>query len=69
MPASAQWRTTTGDTQGSTGAATNRQHPADDRGDAGMARVSIADGDVQVLHGDTGDRMQARGGMPLIGKG
>lgn len=41
--------------------------PSDNRGDAGVARVSVADGDVEVLRGDTGDRMQARGGVPLIG--
>ena len=37
------------------------------RGDVGVARVSVADGDVEVNRGDTGDRMQARGGMPLAG--
>ena len=54
----------------------NAQDPdgADQRGnqrgnqrtsEVGVARMSVADGEVQVLRGDTGDRMQARGGMAL----
>lgn len=39
----------------------------DNRGDAGVARVSVADGDVEVLRGDTRDRLPARGGMPMVG--
>ncbi len=37
----------------------------DGRNDVGVARVSVADGDVEVLR-ESGDRMQARGGMPLM---
>ena len=43
------------------------ENQRDNRGDAGVARVSIADGDVEVLRGDTRDRLPARGGMPLAG--
>jgi hypothetical protein len=32
----------------------------------GVARVSIADGDVYVQRGKSGDRMRALGGMPLL---
>ncbi len=39
----------------------------DNRGDAGTARVSVADGDVEILRGDTRDHLPARGGMPLVG--
>lgn len=39
----------------------------DNRGDAGTARVSVADGDVEILRGDTHDRLPARGGIPLVG--
>ena len=73
MPASAQWRTTTGGAQGPNGAANGPavdqgpDRPGDRQGDAGVARMSVADGDVQLLRGETGDRMQARGGMPLMG--
>ena len=79
IPATAQtpgpWRTTTGDTQSAGGPANgqpaDRDYPEARAGrqagtqDVGVARMSVADGDVQVLRGDTGDRMQARGGMPL----
>lgn len=41
--------------------------PSDSRSDAGVARVSVADGEVDVLRGDTRDHVQARGGMPLTG--
>ena len=39
----------------------------DNRSDAGTARVSVADGDVEILRGDTRDRLPARGGMSLVG--
>ena len=39
----------------------------DNRGDAGVARISVADGDVEVVRGDTHDRLRARGGMPIVG--
>ena len=45
----------------------NRRDNRDNRSDAGVARISVADGDVEVLRGDTRDRLPARGGMPMVG--
>ncbi len=68
-PAKAQWRTTT-----NTPNQTPTQRPdanqsgnPDPRSDTGVARVSIADGEVE-LQRESGDRMQARGGMPMMSR-
>ena len=72
-----QWRTMNGtaaqldDPQGDAASGRGQRNqgdrpgPVNGRDDVGVARVSVADGDVEVLRGDTGDRMAARGGMPL----
>jgi hypothetical protein len=67
MPALAQWRTTTNSGQGPGVPPAARQQPSVPNGpddELGVARVSVADGDVEVQR-VSGDRVQARGGMPL----
>jgi hypothetical protein len=81
MPALAQWRTTTNSAPGPGSPQAGQQQqqqrmdpngPGNGPGDrdpngpndVGVARVSIADGDVELQRA-SGDRLQARGGMPL----
>ena len=67
---SGQWRTAPNGTSGTS--QQNNQPPngpgdSDDHRDAGVARVSVADGDVELVRGDSRDRLPARGGMALAG--
>ena len=70
-----QWRTAPNGAPGSSQPDNQQDSPPNgpggnrggNQGDAGVARVSIADGDVEILRGDMRDRVQARGGMPLAG--
>lgn len=65
-PAGAQWRTTTNTPN-------QNQNPApqdagrDARQDTGAARISVADGEVEVQR-ESGDRVQGRSGMPMLSR-
>lgn len=57
--AQAQWR--------QAGPPARGERPSADEAGIGVARVSVADGEVEVRRGQSGDRMKARGGMPVLG--